>query len=139
MVGMDVKGTLEITNCYNYITPDPPASDSHHDTNAASNLAAATPRSKANISLQNDMIKLVRDVNIDANFVGWYTSANMGNFITSALVENQYFFQKELNERVVCLVHDVSRSSQGAASLRAFRLSPTFMTAYKDGKFTTEQ
>lgn len=76
---------------------------------------------------------------MDANNVGWYTSANMGNFINTSLIENQYHYQKELNERTVALVHDVSRSSQGALSLRAFRLSPTFMAAYKDAKFTTEK
>ncbi|KAF7951111.1 uncharacterized protein EAE97_002662 [Botrytis byssoidea] len=76
--------------------------------------------------------------NVDANNVGWYTSANMGNFINTSLIENQFFYQKEPNERTVALVHDVSRSSQGALSLRAFRLSPTFMAAYKEGKFTTE-
>jgi translation initiation factor 3 subunit H len=54
------------------------------------------------------------------------------------MIENQFFFQKETNERTVALVHDVSRSSQGTLSLRAFRLSPTFMAAYKEGKFTTE-
>jgi len=43
-----------------------------------------------------------------------------------------------MNERTVTLVYDVSRSSQGAVSLRAFRLSPAFMTSYKEGKFTTE-
>ena len=52
----------------------------------------------------------------------------------------KYFLeQKDLNERTVALVHDVSRSSQGGLSLRAFRLSPSFMTAFKDQKFTAER
>jgi translation initiation factor 3 subunit H len=106
---------------------------------AASNSAAAAPRAKSNVSYQNEMIKYLREVNVDANNVGWYTSANMGNFINTSMIENQYFYQKEVNERTVALVHDVSRSSQGALSLRAFRLSPNFMAAYKEGKFTTEQ
>ena len=55
------------------------------------------------------------------------------------VIENQYLYQKDLNERTVALVHDVSRSSQGSLSLRAFRLSPSFMTAYKEAKFTTER
>ena len=63
----------------------------------------------------------------------------MGNFINTSLIENQYYYQKEVNERTVALVHDVSRSSQGALSLRAFRLSPSFMAAYKESKFTTEK
>jgi translation initiation factor 3 subunit H len=84
------------------------------------------------------MIKMLREVNVDANNVGWYTSANLGNFVTTNFIENQFHYQKELNEKTVALVHDVSRSSQGILSIRAFRLSPQFMTAYKENKFTTE-
>jgi len=140
IVGMDVNGTLQITNSFPFPTADIAASDSHsNDHMAASNTAAAAPRSKANVAYQNEMIKYLREVNVDANNVGWYTSANMGNFINTSLVENQYVYQKEPNERTVALVHDVSRSSQGALSLRAFRLAPSFMAAYKEGKFTTEK
>ncbi|KAF5870017.1 putative eukaryotic translation initiation factor 3 subunit 3 protein [Botrytis fragariae] len=139
IVGMDSNGTLQITNSFPFPTTDVAASDSHpNDHMAASNIAAAAPRSKANVIYQSEMIKMLKEVNVDANNVGWYTSANMGNFINTSLIENQFFYQKEPNERTVALVHDVSRSSQGALSLRAFRLSPTFMAAYKEGKFTTE-
>ena len=140
LVGMDVNGTLQITNSFPFPTADVAASDAHpNDHMAASNLAAAAPRSKANVVYQNEMIKYLREVNVDANNVGWYTSANMGNFVNTSLVENQFHYQKELNEKTVALVHDVSRSSQGALSLRAFRLAPSFMAAYKEGKFTTEK
>jgi len=139
LVGMDVNGTLQVTNSFPFPTADVAASDAHpNDHMAASNIAAAAPRSKANVAYQNEMIKYLREVNVDANNVGWYTSANMGNFVNTSLVENQYHYQKEVNEKTVALVHDVSRSSQGALSLRAFRLSPNFMAAYKEGKFTTE-
>jgi translation initiation factor 3 subunit H len=138
LVGMEKNGTLEITSSFPFPTVDVPATDGHHNNDSASNLAAAAPRSKANVVYQNEMIKFLREVNVDANNVGWYTSASMGNFINLNMIENQFFFQKETNERTVALVHDVSRSSQGTLSLRAFRLSPTFMAAYKEGKFTTE-
>jgi translation initiation factor 3 subunit H len=139
LVGMEKNGTLEITSSFPFPTVDVPATDGHHNNDSASNLAAAAPRSKANVVYQNEMIKFLREVNVDANNVGWYTSASMGNFINLNMIENQFFFQKETNERTVALVHDVSRSSQGTLSLRAFRLSPTFMAAYKEGKFTTEK
>ncbi len=139
---MDTGSTLQVTNCFPFPTADIAPSDSHpNDHMNVSIAAAAAPRAKSNITYQNEMIKCLREVNVDANNVGWYTSANMGNFINTSLIENQYHYQKELNERTVALVHDVSRSSQGALSLRAFRLSPAFMAAYKDGvsKFTTEK
>lgn len=139
LVGMDNAANLEVTNSFPFPTVEVPPSDGHHDNNATSNFAAAAPRAKANTTYQIEMIKKLREVNVDANNTGWYTSANLGNFVNLNMIENQYFYQKELNERTVALVHDVSRSSQGSLSLRAFRLSPLFMTAYKEGKFTTER
>lgn len=137
---MDVQGTLQATNAFPFPTVDVPHGDGHHDnSNSASNLAAAAPRAKVNVVYQSDMIRNLREVNIDANNVGWYASANMGNFVNLSFVENQYHYQKELNERAIAIVHDVSRSSQGSLSLHAYRLSPAFMVAYKEGKFTTER
>lgn len=136
LVGMDINGTLQITNSFPFPTIDTSNTDSHQES--AQSIAAAAPRSKANALYQNEMIKYLREVNVDANNVGWYTSTSMGNFINSNLIENQFFYQKELNERTVALVYDVSRSVQGSLSLRAFRLSPSFILAYKEGKFTVE-
>lgn len=139
LVGMDAKSTLEVTNSFPFPTVDLPPTDGHHDNNnTPSNQAAAAPRNKANTVYQTEMIKKLREVNVDANNVGWYTSANLGNFVNMNMIENQFHYQKELNERTVAIVHDVSRSSQGSLSLRAFRLSPAFMIAYKENKFTTE-
>ncbi|DAA75730.1 TPA_exp: Eukaryotic translation initiation factor 3 subunit H [Trichophyton benhamiae CBS 112371] len=136
LVGMDVKGTLEITNCFPFPVVDLPP-DSHLDISPSSGAASA-PRAKSNVAYQAEMIRMLREVNIDANNVGYYTSANMGNFLNLNVIENQYFYQKDMNETAVTLVHDVSRSSQGPLSLRAFRLSPQFMTAFKENKFTAE-
>jgi translation initiation factor 3 subunit H len=137
LVGLDVGGTLEITNTFPFPVVEVPP-ESHVDTTTP-NAAAAAPRAKANTVYQAEMIRMLREVNIDAQNVGWYTSANMGNFFNLNVIENQYFYQKELNERTVTLVHDVSRSAQGTLSLRAFRLSPQFMNAFKENKFTSEQ
>jgi translation initiation factor 3 subunit H len=137
LVGMDVGSTLEVTNTFPFPVVEMPP-DSHFE-NATPNAAAAAPRAKANTVYQADMIRMLREVNIDANNVGWYTSANMGNFINPNVVENQYFYQKEMNERTIALVHDVSRSAQGSLSLRAFRLSPQFIAGFKENKFTAEQ
>jgi translation initiation factor 3 subunit H len=135
LVGMDANGTMEISNAFPFPAVESASSDSHQ--NDHSNLQAAAPRAKANITYQAEMIRNLKEVNVDANNVGWYTSAAMGNFINLAFVENQYHYQRD-NEQTVALVHDVSRSSQGTLSLRAFKLSPSFMTAYREGKFTTE-
>lgn len=136
IVGMDLEGVLEISNTFPFPAVEVASNDNH--ANDASSLAAAAPRAKANIAYQNEMIRHLKEVNVDANNVGWYTSATMGNFINLHFVENQYHYQKD-NDKTVALVYDASRSSQGALSLRAFKLSPVFMAAYKEGKFTTDR
>lgn len=135
LVGMDINGVTEVTNTFPFPTIDVAGADTHQ--NDASSLAAAAPRAKANIHYQSEMIRHLKEVNVDANNVGWYTSATMGNFINLGFIENQYHYQRE-NNNVVALVHDVSRSSQGSLSLRAFKLTSVFMAAYKEGKFTTD-
>jgi translation initiation factor 3 subunit H len=135
---MEKNGVLEITNSFPYPEVSAAQTDGQNNDNAAS-LAAAAPRAKQNISYGNEMIKFLREVNVDANNVGWYTSTSMGNFINLNTIENQYYYQNQLNERTVALVYDVSRSSQGTLNLRAYRLSPSFVAAYKEGKFTTER
>jgi translation initiation factor 3 subunit H len=137
LVGMDQNGLLEITNAFPFPTADVANTDGAHQ-NDASALAAAAPRAKANVVYQSDMIRHLKEVNVDANNVGWYTSATMGNFVNLNFIENQYHYQKD-NEKTIALVHDVSRSAQGALNLRAFKLSQNFMTAFKEAKFTTER
>ncbi|KAJ5113609.1 Eukaryotic translation initiation factor 3 subunit H [Penicillium angulare] len=137
LVGMDIDNTLELTNSFPFPVVEMPT-ESHFD-NAAPNPAAAAPRAKGNVAYQAEMIRMIREVNVDANNVGWYTSANMGNFVNMNVIENQFYYQKELNERTVALVHDVSRSAQGALSLRAFRLSAKFIEAFKENKFNSEE
>lgn len=136
LVGLDVGNTLEVTNSFAFPTPDTSSSDQHQQ-NDASALAAAAPRQKANTTYQNDMIRHLKEVNVDANNVGWYTSATMGNFVNINFIENQIHYQKE-NPATVALVYDAAKSSQGNLTLRAFRLTPNFVAAHKDGKFTTE-
>ncbi|KAK0641989.1 hypothetical protein B0T16DRAFT_420826 [Cercophora newfieldiana] len=138
LVGMDNNGVLEITNTFPFPTVDVVVTDNNQGhQNDPSSAAAAAPRAKANIVYQNDMIRHLKEVNVDANNVGWYTSATMGNFVNLSFIENQYHYQRD-NAQTLALVHDVSRSSQGSLSLRAFRLSSEFMAAFKEAKFTTE-
>ena len=139
LVGMDKNATLEVTNAFPFPTIEAPPTDGYHDRDTPANLASSAPIAKSNITYQTEMIRKLREVNVDANNTGWYTSTNLGHFIHSTFIANQYHYQKEINERTVAIVHDISRSSQGSLSLRAFRLSPSFMNALKDNKFTAER
>ena len=135
LVGMENNGVLEITNCFPF-----PVTDLQPDQYEQNYSTVQAASRKANAQYQADMIRMQKEVGVDANNVGWYTSANLGNFVNQNFIDNQYHYQKEVDERTVALVHDVSRSSQGALSMRAFRLSTQFMTAFKERetKFTTE-
>lgn len=136
IVGMDRNGVLEITNTFQFPTVESTVTEGHQNDSSA--IAAAAPRQKANIAYQNEMIRYLKEVNVDANNAGWYTSATMGNFVNLSFIENQYHYQKE-NDRAIALIHDTSKSSQGNLALRAFRLTNVFMAAFKEGKFTTER
>lgn len=97
----------------------------------------ASVRSKGMIKYQNDMIDHLKEVNVDANPAGWYVSGNMGRVFNQAVIENMLSYQNA-NPESVMLVHDVSKSAQSGFSLKAYRLSPAYLAARKDGKFTTE-
>lgn len=137
LVGMENNGILEITNSFAFPIVDLPPEEQYDSQYF--NTAAAAPRAKSNTAYQNEYIRMLKEVNVDANNIGWYTSANLGNFVNSNFIQNQYYYQKDLNEKTISLVNDVSRTQQsGVLSLRAFRLSSAFMTAFKENKFTTE-
>ncbi len=145
LMGMDIttsSGTqLQITNSFPFpaSVPETSTQDQYYQADAAA-LAAAAPRAKSNTAYQNEMIKLMREVNVDAQSVGWYTSTSMGNFVNLNFIENQVHFQKAADERTaVALVFDVSRSVSGSLDLKAYRLSDKFMASYKENKFNTER
>ncbi|ORY99098.1 hypothetical protein BCR43DRAFT_471680 [Syncephalastrum racemosum] len=118
LLGLDEKGTLEVTNCF----PFPSDTDEN-----------------ASAQYQLDMMRCLRAVNVDNNTVGWYRSSHLGNFVDLNLIETQYSYQNSLGTQSCVIIHDVSKSAaQGNLSLRAFRLTETFMKQYESKKFTTE-
>ncbi|GAB5593693.1 hypothetical protein Unana1_08593 [Umbelopsis nana] len=118
LLGLDVDGTLEVTNCFPF-----PSSDDD----------------EASAQYQLDMMRCLREVNVDNNTVGWYRSAHLGNFMDLNLIDTQYNYQNSLSAQSVVIIHDVSKSAaQGNLSLRAFRLTDAFMKAYEKKSFTTE-
>ncbi|KAF9173467.1 hypothetical protein BGX21_000807 [Mortierella sp. AD011] len=118
LMGLDVNGVLEVTHSF----PMPKNQESEDFEGS---------------QYQLQMMRCLREVNVDDNSVGWYQSTNMGNFMNQSLIEHQFEFQQALNKSVL-IIHDVARSSMGNLNLRALRLTPAFMKLYKEKKFTTE-
>lgn len=85
------------------------------------------------------MIRLLKEVNIEANPVGFYISSYLGGFFNQALVDSLVSFHSS-NPNTIVLVHDVTKSLQGTLSLKAYRLSEQFLAANKasGGKFSSE-
>jgi translation initiation factor 3 subunit H len=119
---LDIDQTLEMTNCL----PFPNIQDDQGDSDDESG------------DYQIEMMRCLRDVNIDHNTVGWYQTTYMGSFVNDQLIETQYNYQSTLPKSVV-VVYDPLKSTQGALALKAYRLTDSFMTLFAQGQFTTER
>lgn len=121
LLGLVVNHTLEVTNCF----ATPPTS-----TNAAGedDDGAAT--------FQLEMLRCLREVNVDHLQVGWYQTTALGAHLTIDTIQRQYEYQKRSEESVV-LIYDPVLTAQGSLSLRAFRLSAAFMNLYKTQEFSS--
>jgi len=84
-------------------------------------------------------MRCLRQVNVDYNTVGWYTSTYLGSFLNESLVDTQFNYQTTIKKCVV-IVFDPVKTSQGVLSLRAYRLTQVFMDMYanKTQNFTKE-
>ncbi|KAJ3116396.1 Eukaryotic translation initiation factor 3 subunit H [Phlyctochytrium bullatum] len=126
LLGVDIAGSLQVTNCF------PVTSKTQDDESEG---AAADEIDGAEYQLQ--MLRCLRKLNFDANSVGLYVSTHLGSFWNQTIVENQYSYQKMYAQSVL-IVYDHTRTAQGNLSLRALRLSDTFMELFKEKKFTME-
>jgi len=126
LLGLDVGTTLEVTNCFPY----PSKTGEEDEEPQDSNLGGA--------EYQIEMMRCLREVNVDNNTVGWYSSTYMGSFISEGSIETQYNYQEKINKKCVMLVYDPLKTSQGILTLKAFRLTLAFMELYKNQSFTKE-
>jgi translation initiation factor 3 subunit H len=117
LLGLVVDERLEITNCF----PFPKTSDETMDEE----------------EYQLEMMRRLRRVNVDHFHVGWYQSADVGNFLSLPLLESQYHYQTSIEESVV-VIYDTQKSARGFLTLKAYRLTPQAIQMYKDGDFTPD-
>jgi len=110
LLGLESNGVLEIT----YAFPFPSDDDAEY---------------------QLDMLKYLRDINIDSNNVGWYLSSYNGNHIGPDLFESQLSYQSDIKNSVV-VIYDPMITEEGCLSLRAYRIKEHVMKLLKDKTFT---
>merc|ERR1712038_1496286 len=82
-------------------------------------------------------MRRLRMVNVDHLHVGWYQSANFGNFLSPQLLESHFAYQTSIEESV-CLIFDTGKTSKGLLSMKAYRLTPMAIKLYKEGEFHAE-
>ncbi|XP_067006831.1 eukaryotic translation initiation factor 3 subunit H [Anabrus simplex] len=117
LLGLVVENRLEITNCF----PFPKHNDDSMDEE----------------EYQLTMMRQLRRVNVDHFHVGWYQSADVGNFLSLPLLESQYHYQTSIEESVV-VIYDTQKTARGFLSLKAYRLTPQAIAMYKESEFTPE-
>ncbi|KAJ6401258.1 hypothetical protein OIU84_016633 [Salix udensis] len=121
LLGLDVGSVLEVTNCFPF-----PIREEDEEIEAEG----------ANYQLE--MMRCLREVNVDNNTVGWYQSMLFGCFQTVELIETFMNYQENI-KRCVCIIYDPSRANQGVLALKALKLSDSFMDLYRSNNFTGEK
>ena len=71
---LDIGRSLEVTNCFPF-----PATERGDDDDAT--------------EYQMEMMRCLRDVNVDNNTVGWYQSTYFSSFIDDSCIETQFNYQ----------------------------------------------
>lgn len=123
LLGLDVGPTLEVTDCFPY--PGNAGEEEHEAVGEGE-------------SYQLEMMRCLREVNVDSNTVGWYQSTSSGSFQVVEMIETFVSYMESL-ERCVCIVYDVSAAEAGALGLKAVRLSEAFVEAYREGSLSIEK
>ncbi|CDU23804.1 related to translation initiation factor eIF3 p40 subunit [Sporisorium scitamineum] len=136
LLGMDLGGTLEVSNVF--ALPNSSRSNSERDEEEDRSSRNAT-------RYTSDMVRLLRDVNADANPVGLYQGCFLGAFLNSSVVDGLAAIAGLMERdgasgrgKGVLIVHDLAQSAQGNTSVKAYRLSPSFVEAHKKAKFHTQ-
>eukprot|EP00271_Cylindrocystis_brebissonii_P011825 TRINITY_DN29792_c0_g1_i1.p1 TRINITY_DN29792_c0_g1~~TRINITY_DN29792_c0_g1_i1.p1 ORF type:complete len:357 (-),score=93.92 TRINITY_DN29792_c0_g1_i1:404-1474(-) len=122
LLGLDIGSTLEVTNCF----PFPSRGEDDEEEEADGAL------------YQLEMMRCLREVNVDNNTVGWYQSTYMGGFQTLDLIETFLNYQENI-KRCVCIIFDPQRSNQGTLAVKALKLKDKFMNLYRSNNFISEQ
>lgn len=129
LLGLTVENNvLEITHAFPF--PEP-----HSDKNKTFESAADDPQSHMDgHEFQLEMMKMLREVNVDNNCVGWYQTMYLGSYSTSSLVENQLSYQTDLSPNAVVLLYDPIQTAHGNLVLKCFRLTEECVRFKASGK-----
>lgn len=133
LLGMDMGGTLEVSNVFGLPGMRSERGDEDERT------------TKSSMHYMAEMLRLLHQVNADVSPVGLYQGSFLGPFLNTAIVDGlntlSLLMEREGQRgrgKAVMLVHDYAQLAQGNMVIKAYRLSPSFIDAYRKGKFSAQ-
>ncbi len=102
LLGLDVDGILEVTYAYPF-----PASKSDGGGGRGEDSGENNHRDDIDGNdYQLEMMKMLREVNVDNNCIGWYQSMYLGTMFTSDVISCQYSYQsaEELSDNTIVIM-----------------------------------
>jgi len=118
LLGLDVDDVLQLTHCFGYVQKGNEDYERVQDDGE---------------QYQLDMLKRLREVNVDSNTVGWYQTTHLGQFFSDTVIETQYLYQMQI-PRSVLLVYDPLQSQIGKPAFKALRLTPRFLAKHTEAR-----
>jgi len=118
LLGLDVKDTLQVTHSFGYVQKGGEEHSTVQDDGE---------------QYQIDMLKQLREVNVDSNTVGWYQTTHLGQFYSDTVIDTQYQYQVTI-PRTILLVYDPLQSAIGKPAFKAFRLTPEFVEKHTEAR-----
>jgi len=129
LLGLDIKTTLQVTDCVPFPKIDETEDENEEEPEDDTDAKGA--------EYQLEMMRCLREVNVDNNIAGWYSSSYMESYINKFTIQTQFKYQERIKKSVL-IVYDPMKTSQGILSLRALRLTQSFMELYKTQSFTKD-
>jgi translation initiation factor 3 subunit H len=125
LLGLTVGNKLEVTHSFSF--PEAIKKNTGDVVGEEVTAAGAAATSAADHmdghEYQLEMMKMLREVNVDNNCVGWYQSMYLGSFSTQSLVENQLSYQTDLSPNAVVILYDPIQTTHGNLALKCLRLT----------------
>lgn len=120
LLGLMTGSILEVTHAFPFPDQRPATlSNSDKDTEPEDQGISALDGHE----FQLEMMRMLREVKVDNNCVGWYQSMYLGLYSTSSLLENQLSYQEDLSPNAVVILYDPMQTSHGNLVLKCYRLS----------------
>lgn len=134
LLGLMIEdGVLEITHAF----PFPEPLDDKGDVVKTAEEAANADDEAAGLEgheFQLEMMKMLREVNVDNNCVGWYQSMYLGSYSTPRLLEDQLSYQTDLSPNAVVILFDPMQTAHGNLVLKCYRLTDEVVQLRLNGR-----